>query len=181
MAIVFKARETTAKFTSSGISIDASGAIDADFTGSANAQVKNITVSPPEGAVEIINALGETSGFQNAYLDEKAYGLATCTGTLILDGDETELFKMMGGITGDTITGGYTRYQFGESTSGDARVTGGAMLVNLDNGSQEVSVVLDNVKVTKYGDIKPTGVDGHWEVDFEMVCLPVDFYIEFKD
>lgn len=181
MAVVLKAKEATIKFSSTDLTIDTTGAIDSDFTGSADNQVKNITVSTPEGGVEIISCLGESSNFQNAYLDEKAFGLATCTGTLILDGDETELFKMMGGTSGTTVTGGYTRYQFGSSTATKTRVKVGGALINLDNGSEEVSIVFDNAYVTKFGDIKPTGADGHWEVDFEMVCLPKDFYIEFKD
>ena len=178
--VVFKTREATIKMSASAITIDASGPIDADFTGAADLQVKNITVTAPEGALEILTFLGETSGFQNAAIEQKAYTMASVSGTLVLDGDEQVIINIMGGATGDAITGGYTRYQIGESTSGDARSVVSAFLLNVDNTSEEASFVLNNC-IFNIKEIKPTDSDGHFEIDFEGSCLPKDFYIEFKD
>jgi hypothetical protein len=43
-----------------------------------------------------------------------------------------------------------------------------------------VNVVLDKAYITKLGDVKIAGPDGSFEVDFNAVCLPRNFYIEFK-
>ncbi len=179
MAIVFKAREATIKIEDA-ITITTGGPLDDDFAASAETQVKNITITLPEGAIEIINTLGETSNFQNAYSDIKGFGLATCTGTMILDGDENNPFKEAMGGTGTSITGGYTRYQMGSSASGNTRTGTSAILLNLDNSSEECNVVLDNV-FFKIGEIKPTDAEGHFEFDFECWCLPKDAYVEFKN
>ena len=180
MAIVFKAREAIIKVEDT-ITIDTSGPIDADFASSAEVVVKNITVTPPDGAVDKIDCIGETSNFQNQYLDIKSVGMAKCTGTLIMDGDESTFFNESFGATGTTVTGGYKRWQFGRSDTGNKRLGTSAMLVNLDNGTKEMSCVLNNGYFTKWGDLKPTGADGHWEVDFEFTCLASNFYTEFKD
>ena len=54
------------------------------------------------------------------------------------------------------------------------------MRIFLNNGSEDMSVGMSNLWVTKMGDIKPTGADGHFEVDFAMECLPQDGAIEWK-
>jgi len=181
MAIVLKARDATIKIEDA-VTIDTSGNLAADFSATAEAQVKNITITPPEGSVDKIDCLGETTNFQNQYLDIKSFGMATCTGTMILDGaaEQNPLLEAMGG-TGTTVTGSYTRHQMGSSASGSTRTGTSAILVTLTDGTEIVNIVLDDVYFTKIGDIKLTGADGHWEFDFECVCLPKNFYIEFLD
>lgn len=180
MVVVFKAREATIKIEDA-VTIDTSGNMAADFSASAETQVKNITVTPPEGEVDKIDCLGETSNFQNQFLDIKSFGMATCTGTMILDGDEPNPMLEAMGATGTSVTGSYTRHQMGSSASGSTRTGTSAILVNLTDGTEICSIVLDDVYFTKIGDIKLTGADGHWEFDFECVCLPKNFYIEFND
>ena len=70
-----KARQGVFKF-STGITPDASTPFNTEFSGSATNLLKNITISPPEGSADKIDLLGETSNFQNALLDQKAFGLA---------------------------------------------------------------------------------------------------------
>src|SRR4030042_3163531 len=181
MVKVWHARETEVEFSlASAVTISTSAAIDTFFTGSSMAgNMKNVTIVVPEGAIEKIDLLGETSNFQNAELEMKPYGLATISGTLVLPGDEVlETFFM--GPSGTVVTGGFTRYQAGSSATSSKRPQI-AILVNLTDGTDEVSIVLDDAYITKLGDKKISGADGHWEMDFEAVCLPSDYYEEFKD
>lgn len=179
--VVLKARQASIKYLASAATIDTSGPIDADFSGgTAVTEAKNVTVSCPEGAVEQIPLIGESSNFQNAMMDEKNYTNAKIAGTLVFDGDEILESMFVG--TGTTVTTGYTRYQFGSSASGKTRVIIGGMLINIVNSTtEEISIVLNNLYITKLGDIKLTGTDGHFEQDFEGECLPKDFYLEFLD
>ena len=180
MAVVFKARDATIKIEDA-VTIDASGTLSGDFAASAETQVKNITITPPEGGVDKIDCLGETSNFQNQHLDIKSFGMATCTGTMILDGDEQNPMLEAMGATGTTVTGSYTRHQMGSSASGSTRLGTSAILVSITDGTEVCNIVLDDVYFTKIGDIKLTGADGHWEFEFECVCLAKNFYIEFND
>ena len=107
--------------------------------------------------------------------------MAKCSGTVVLDGDEDGIRELMTGATATAITGGYSRYQVGGSASGKIRVTTAAILVSITDGTEVREFVLDNIRMTKIGDIKLTGTDGHWEYDFEASCLPVDYYEENRD
>lgn len=175
-SVTFHAREAEFKYDT-GITIDATGPLSGDFgAGSTMGVLKDVTISPPEGDVDIINYLGEdTNGFQNAQMEEKAFGLAEISGTMSVDSDE--VLETIAYGSGTSVTGGYTRYQAGDGN----RATNGAFLVVLDNGTNEASFVLNNIIITKLGDIKPTGTDGHWEMEFTAKCLPADFYEEYKD
>ncbi len=178
--VLIKSREGTIKWSTSAITIDNSGALDDDFSGGTTVtEAKNITITPPEGAVEQVPLIGETSGFQNAEMDEKNFTNAKAAFTLIIDGDET-MDTFFGGTTGQAVSGYGTRYQIGMSTTVKTRPLIGALLLALDNGSEEANFVLNNVYPTKYGDVKLTGTDGHWEADMEFECLPKDYYWEFK-
>jgi hypothetical protein len=52
-----------------------------------------------------------------------------------------------------------------------------AILLNLENAdaSKEINFVLTNAYITKLGDVKISGPDSHFEVEFEAICLPRDF------
>jgi len=185
MTKVWKARETVIKIDAAAdVSIDNSAALDTFFSnGTAiTAYAKNVTIVEPEGAVEKIDLLGETSNFQNAEFDEKPYGLASISGTLVQIGGEPssgDILEHFAFGAGTAISTTHTRFQAGSSESGKTRVDC-AVLVNLSDGTNEVNIVLDNAKVTKLGDRRISGPDGHWEQDFTIVCLPKDFYIELK-
>lgn len=181
MVKVWRARETVLR-AAEAITVAADSALDAQISsGDFESNCKNVTIVEPEGAIDKIDLLGETSGFQNAELDFKPFGLATISGTLVNPGDEV-LETWMGG-SGTEIPSGtptHTRYQVGDSTSGKTRVAV-AFLVNLDDGTDEVNILLNNAYLTKLGDRRISGADGHWEQDFEAVCLAKDYYVEYKD
>ena len=178
MTKLWKARETVIR-VANAISVNTASTLDSQVaSGSIEAKVKNLTVSEPEGGVDKQDFLGETSGFQNAALDEKPFGLGTISGTMVIDSDE--ILEQWTSGSGTSINSTHTRYQVGASTSGKTRVPA-AFLVNLDDGTSEVTILLNNAYITKVGDKKISGPDGHWEQDFTAVCLPADYYIEYKD
>ena len=179
MATVWQARNTTIKLAlASDITIDTSDKLASFFSGADDITLvaKNVTVIEPEGDVDKIDLLGEdANGFQNAELEEKPYGLAQVTGTLVFDSvDRIEDFALG---SGTTVATSYTRYRVGDGNRPDA-----AVLINLtDSSGNEVAFAMDNAKFTRIGDIRISGADGHWEQDFKIVCLPRDFYgPEFK-
>jgi len=148
--------------------------------------LKNVTITPPSGDVEIEDTLGvDSAGFQNAELVEKPYSLATLTGTLLVtDVAKTEPFFM--GSTGTAISTTETgvRYQVGQTASGKERQNSAlAVKLNqvgaLQSTTYKVYFALNNAFITKVGDYKLPGADGRWEVDIEAKCLPRDFYVEY--
>lgn len=191
MAITkFSARTATIKISNSAVTFDTGTLLASETysTGTIN-EAKNITVTPPKSEIEIIPLLGETAQSigngipvgitsQNAVLDEKNWSKAIVTGTLVLDGDE--IIEAMTSGSGTSISGGLTRYALGDSASGKTRVKIGALMIDFSNGSEQVTVVLSNVYFNM-GEVKPTGADGHFEMDFEASCLPEDFALEYLD
>lgn len=145
------------------------------------AAVKNITVTPPETSWEKQDFIGQdTSDFQNQLLDEKPVGTATLTGTMVLGEDETVENLLSGSFT--AVTGGYSRYQYGsDNTSAATAVVTAVVSMTTPTFGNTVSFGLDNARFTKLGDTRISGPDSHWEQDFTIVCLPKDFYYEFKD
>ena len=143
-----------------------------------SAAMKNITVTPPETSWEKQDLLGQTTnGFQNQLLDEKPVGIATITGTLLLGEDETISDILISGSATATVTNTYSRYQIGEKTS-DNRVTA---VVTMEKNQNVVSFGLEDGVVTKWGDVRISGPDGHWEQDITIISLAKNFYWEFKD
>lgn len=185
MVKVWRARETVIKMVAATKTIVSTSVLDDHFaSGTAiESNVKNVTITEPEGGVEKIDLIGESSsGFQYAALDEKPFGLATITGTLVQPGDEVLETMGYGPAQGvPTGAGTHSRYQPGMHLTTRKRPTNVAILINLDDSTDEVSIVMNKSKITKLGDRKISGPDGHWEQDFEAVCLAEDFYVEFKD
>ena len=184
----------TLKFHSSAVTFDATTVISGETYTDTIIQCKDITVTPPKGEAEKVDLLGTetvtigagnpiTGVWQNAVYDEKSFSDGEMKCTLVLVGDYTNLpdfLKLTSGTGMDIGPNTYTRFGFGDSTSGQARVTTGAIVLLLNNGAEEVSVVLSS-PVVNMGDIKPTGMDGHFELEFEAKCLPKGFAIEIKD
>ena len=184
----FSARVAKIKYSSSAITFDTTALLDAESTTATVASIKNVTISVPKGELEQVPLLGETANTvgvgipntntsQNAFLDEKNFGLCVVTGTMVLKGDED--FEAMVVGAGTSVTGG-TRYTFGDSASGKTRVTDGALIIDFDNGSEVVTFAMGNI-LMNFGELKPTGADGHFELDFEGSCLPENFGFEYKD
>ena len=186
----FSARTATIKISDSAVTFDESTLLSAETygTGTIN-EAKNITVTMPKSELEMVPLLGETAQSigsnvpvgntaQNAIIDEKNWTNAIVTGTLVLDGDE--IIEAMTSGSGTAVASAtYKRYNLGDSASGKTRVTVGALLIDLDNGSEAVTVVLSNV-LFNIGEVKPTGADGHMEMDFEATCLPEHFAMDYK-
>lgn len=177
MAEVWFAKHATVKIAGTAITITGGTALDNSFTaGSAiQGKMKDITITEPHGDMDKIDLLGtDTNGFQNAEAEEKPAGNAEISGTLILDGDElTELFMY---DAGSAITASHTRFR-----SGKATVRKISMLVNLNDGTDEVNYAMINAYPTAR-DVKVTGADGHFEITFTAKSLPRDFYgPEFKN
>ena len=140
--------------------------------------IKNITVTPPETGWEKQDLLGkDTNSFQNQLLDEKPVGIATMTGTLILGEDETLSSILISG-SAVAVTGGYSRYQLGDDKTSSNKVTA---VVTMTDYTNEVSFGMEDARVTKWGDVRISGPDSHWEQDVTLICLAKNFYWEFKD
>lgn len=178
MATIWGVSEAVVKIDAAAdVTITSGGALDS-FFGSATAieaKMKDISITEPIQDTEIVNLLGEDANkFQNADKDRKPAGLAECTGTLILSGDENIESEVFSGVS-SAITGGFTRYQPAKTTMAEVSI-----LLNLDDGTDEFNVVLDNADLTSR-DLPITGSDGHFEMNVTFKCLPKDYYFEFKD
>jgi len=184
MAKIWKARETKVLIANaSDVTIDTSDTLyNAIDSATSNFQfeglLKNVTISEPEGAADKVDLLGvDANNFQNAELDLKPYGVATISGTLVHQSQYAAnalLEEWTGSAT--TVSTSYHRYQVGNGSR-----TPCTIVVQLSDDTYEVNIALDNAIITKLGDRKISGADGHWEQDFEAVCLPRDFYIEYKE
>lgn len=186
----FSARTATIKFHTSAVTFDVSTLLSAEtYSGGTINEAKNITVAMPKSELELIPLLGETtitigngvpvaSMSQNSIIDEKNWTNAVVTGTLVLDGDEI-LETLTSGSGTAVASNSYKRYAPGDSVSGKTRITVGALMIDLNNGSEAVTVVLSNVTIN-LGEVKPTGADGHFEQDFEATCLPEHFAMDYK-
>lgn len=165
--------------------------------------VKNLVITPPVGEVEKLDFWGSdsldtlgagvpvTGTFQHQALVEMSWAEAKVSGTLVFSHDEAGsttpagdslevLFHNAGIDVGDSPA--FTLYNYGDMLdTGDDRILVGNLIFVFNNGSGIVNVGMASPIVTKMGDIKPTGVDGHWEQDFEAVCLAQDFGLEKED
>lgn len=146
------------------------------------AAVKNITVTPPETAWEKQDFQGGVGGFQNALLDEKPVGIATVTATMILDQDELIEDLLVSGTA--AAPSGYTRYQMYPSSQGTVMSGSNVVAVVTLTASDQTKYIafgFDSARFNKWGDVRISGPDGHWEQDFTIICLPKDFRYEFKN
>lgn len=165
----------------------------------ANDQVimcKNLTITPPKTEstqVPLLGATSKTAGngvvstgnFQNALTDFKNTENGAISGTLALtlanDGAsaaQPDFINLATG-TGMSISTTHKRHTFGDNTANQAQLLTGAIFVAFDNGVQAGVVAMVNPTVN-LGDIKPTGADGHWEIDFTATALPSDMVIEVE-
>ncbi len=198
----FQTRHRTGAYVTGAVAYDASTALE-DETMTANiAELKNLEITVPEQTVEQVKcagnyqqtiganantvgtATGVTPGYwQNTMMHQNSPTNWKVTGTAVFIGDE-QFSHILGLGASQAISGSPagTRYGIGTFTSGAAitqNVIGGIRAI-YNNDSEEVTVMLTNVFITKRGLIKPTGADGQFEIDFEAECLPRNGAIEFK-
>jgi len=171
-------RDTEIRFAlASDVSISTDSTLAAVFSTSTviSAAAKNISITPPETAWELVNFLGNNSNnFQNAVLDEKPVGAPTISGTLVVYTEDDYLEGFLDN-SGTTVASTYNRYQIGNNESPEV-----AILVTLNNGTRTANICFDDARITKWGDVKISGADSHWEQDFSAICLPEDFYWEYQ-
>lgn len=179
------------KFNTSDITFDESTAFSGETYANTIIACTDITITPPQGEVELVNLLGQesttvgagiptTGQFQNAIFDEKSFTEAKMSATLIFCSDQTNLpdfLQFAAGAGKSVVTNTYKRHTFGDSTSGQVRVTAGAIILDYSNGSEMGSILMNHPYVW-VGDIKPTGTDGYYEISFEARCLPKDFAMD---
>jgi len=169
---------------------DATGDLSTEITGTSEtfenvqAYAKNVTVAIPEGAAEKQDLLGvDSNGFQNAELEDKPFENGGISGTLVLHSVAVleKFYYGTGTSATDTgVTG--TTYRPGILTSAGRPDV--AMILTLDNGlsstsKRKINFLLNNARITKLGDVKISGPDSHFEVEFTATCLPRDFYAQF--
>ena len=173
---VFFPKDATIKIDAAGTSSFAANTV-LDTAASAGmaitGQFKDISITLPIGDVEKIDLMGTTSSFQNAELQENPAGLCEVSGTIIIPGDELLESEVFG--TGTAAGGTHTTYQ-----TGLASKTAVEVLLNVDDGTDEVNFAIDNAHITEYN---PTmSADGHLEASVTFKCLPRDaFGPQFKD
>ena len=196
------ARQAALYVDIAAIAFDAPTSLDQETSGASIFKVKNLSITSPSSDVELINLWGEdtldtlgsavsaTGTFQHQALDQKSWTLAKATFTAVLSHDELgsttpnsdsieTLFHGSAAVD-ITDTPPFTRYVYGDSTA-SPMITIGTFIFVWNNGSGIANACMNNLRVTKMGDIKPTGADGHWEQDFEAVCLAKDFTHEKED
>ena len=175
MVCLWPTKEINIKMASS-VTITSAAALDTFFSAGTEVQaaIKDFRITEPASEVEKIDLMGEdANGFQNACMEQKPFSLAEVQLTGVLKGDEViEAFIYP---TGAAINSTHTRYQPGKGTRPQPSV-----LFNLDDGTDEVNIVMDNCWVTA-SEVGVTGADGHVERTFTFKCLASDFYMEFKD
>jgi len=197
----FTARQMTGAYITTAVAYDASTALEDETMTAHIAELKNVEITPPEMAVEQIKcagnyaqtigsnartvgtATGVTPGyFQNMGLHKGSATNWKVSGTAVFTGDE-QFSHILGLGTSQAISGSPagTRYAVGDYTAAGLTSQNliGGIRADFDNGAEGVTVMLTNVIITKPGTIKPTGSDGHFEIDFEGECLPKDGAIEF--
>jgi len=177
MVNIFFAKEATVKIDATAdVTISASTVLDTAFAAATamTTQMKDVSIDGKMVTANMINLLGTTSSFQNQEIEEVPPEMVEISGTLILPGDEVSEAELFG--TGTAAGGTHTTYRMGKAT-----VTKIAMLVNVDDGTDEVNFAGNLGIITEYA-VKATGADGHFEVSFKAAFLPVNFYgPQFKD
>lgn len=175
MVNVFYAKHASVKIDAAGTSSFAANVVldtAASSATSIEGQIKDLKITLAIGDVEKIDLLGSTSSFQNAELDEKPAELSELSGTLVLPGDELMSSEIFGAGTSATT---HTTYQSGLATR-----TPIELMINLDDGSGEVSFAFDNMVITEWNG--SVASDSHVEITFTGKCLPRDtFGPQFKD
>lgn len=176
MVKIFFPKEATIKIDAAGTSSFAANVVldTAASSGTAiTGQFKDINITLPVADVEKVDLMGTTSSFQNGELEEKPSPLAEVSGTIVVPGDELMESEIFG--AGTAAGGTHKTYQAGLATRTKVEV-----MLNVDDGTDEVSFAIDNAVVTEYN--PSMAADGHMEATVTFKCLPKDcFGPQFKD
>ena len=188
-ANVIKVQKAVIYTKASAVTVATDATLLSLFTASTDIyfKAKNVVITPPTGEIEKIDLLGETASalgttavYQNYLLEEKPWSLPKVSGTILLDAVEDNFDLAIAGAGTQVVAGAYTEYNYGASDSGETRGVG-SLLVVFKVGSAIREVLLNNLFMTKLGDIKSTGSDGHLERDFEATCSLENYSDRFLD
>lgn len=166
MTKIFFPKEATIKIDAAGTGSFASNIVLDTAASAATAitgQFKDISITLPTADVEKVDLLGTTSGFQNAEMQENPAGLCEVSGKIVVPGDELMESEIFG--SGTAAGGTHTTYQAGLATRTKLQI-----LLNADDGTDEVNFGIDYAYVTEY--TPSMSADGHMEASVTFKCLP---------
>ena len=165
-------------------------------------KVKNLTLPPPMSEIERIDLWGEdaldtvgsnvlvTGTWQIQAMDEKSWTLGKAAFTLVMSSDEAgsttpnadNVETLFHGSSQIDVADSpaFTRMVYGDLVTSPPILVGNLGFV-FNNGTQIMNVQMVRARVTKMGDMRITGADGHWEMDCEAVCFAQDFVREVED
>lgn len=176
MTNIFFPKEATIKIDAAGTaSFAANGVIDtaASSATTITGQFKDISITLPTADVEKVDLMGTTSSFQNAEMQENPAGLCEVSGTIVIPGDEMMEGEIFG--SGTAAGGTHKTYQAGLATRTRVEV-----MLNVDDGTDEINFAITNAYVTEYS--PSMNADGHLEASVTFKCLPKDaFGPQLKD
>jgi hypothetical protein len=201
------ARQAALYVDKSAVTFANNASIDSIFSAGQLFKVVNMTITPPESGADLINLWGSDSldtvgagvpmagTWQIQAMDQKAWTMAKVSFTLVFSHDETGDTTAPGGTAtksfesifhgpGQAITStpAATRYPYGDQVTSTRILTGVIAFVwnaSTTGGTNAINTaIMQNVIITKMGDIKLTGTDGHYQQDCEIVCLAKDFVQE---
>lgn len=170
MTKIFFPKEAVVKVCTAGqVSISAGAVLDTAFAAATamTAQIKDLSITLSIGDVDKVDFMGVTSGFQNAEIQENPAGLCEISGTIVVPGDELSESVIFG--TGTAAGGTHTTYQPGLATRPKI-----AMMMNVDDGTDEVNFAVTDARLTEYS--PSMGSDNHMEAKITLKCLPKDAY-----
>lgn len=169
---LWRAKQATIRIGEALASISSSTALDTQLTSYEDwsGEVKNIKISGGEADVDSVFTFGaDNDGRQNADVEEQNMTMREFTGTLVYkDEDAAELVGSTASAVGST---GFNRVQ------ADTTRTQKDILVILDDGDNQVNIMLHNAYITKIGDIS-LDAKGHAEQEIMAKCLAKNYFEE---
>jgi len=176
MTKIFFPKEGTIKIDATAdVTLTSTTVLDTAFSSATaiTGQFKDVSITLPNADVDKVDLIGTSAFFQNAEIQENPAPLAEISGTIVIPGDELMEGEIWGG--GTAAGGTHTTYQ-----AGLASRTKVAVLLNVDDGSDEVNFAFGNAYVTEYN--PSMSADGHLEASVTFKCLAKDCYgPQFKD
>lgn len=152
----------------SELTLDASSTLKAQFAAVSDVAIegyiKDISLNMNPGDVAKVDTHGtDASGYQNQYLEENTPDVFELTGTLVLPKDQTIDAVISDDTTAVSTT--HTRYNYGKAVR--ARISA---LFLLEDSSDYWAQAIENSVLT-VRNVKPTGADGHFEMEITLKCL----------
>lgn len=170
--VLWRAKEATIYTADTLSSVSSSTTLLSQITGLVDwsGRFKNLAISGAEADTESVFFFGaDDDGRQNAELDELNMTQREMTGTMAFKDEEAAELALS-----DSISVGATGFN---RVQGDTTRVDKALLVHLDDGTNNVHILLNNAKFTKVGDLSLDS-EGHMEQEIACKCLAKDYYEE---